>query len=52
MRDKGLDPASDPATRADFVRRATTQLNYLVRKGEVEKVRRGRAMWWRLTRND
>jgi hypothetical protein len=48
MRDKGLDPESDPVTRTDFVRRVTLQLNDMVRKGKVEKVGRGRAMRWKL----
>src|ERR1700730_9641791 len=44
MRDKRLDPDTDPVTRTDFVRRVTLQLNDLVRKGRVEKIGRGRAM--------
>ena len=48
MRDKGLDPDNDPVTRTDFVRRVTLQLDYLVRKGKVEKIGRGRAMKWKL----
>jgi hypothetical protein len=48
MRDKGLDPDTDPTTRADFVRRVTLQLNDLCRKGKVEKVGRGRALRWKL----
>jgi hypothetical protein len=48
MRDKGLDSDTDPATRTDFVRRVGLQLNDMVRKGNVEKVGRGRAMRWRL----
>jgi len=51
MRDKGLDPESDPATRTDFVRRVTLQLNDMVRKRKVEKIGRGRAMRWRLAAN-
>jgi hypothetical protein len=47
MQDKGLDPASDPVTRTDFVRRVGLQLNDMVRKGKVEKIRLGRAMRWR-----
>jgi aldehyde dehydrogenase family protein len=47
MRDKGLDPDNDPVTRTDFVRRVTLQLNDMVRKGNAEKIRRGRAMRWR-----
>jgi hypothetical protein len=45
MRDKGLDPDTDPVTRTDFVRRVRLQLNDMVRKG---KIGRGRAMQWRL----
>ena len=48
MRDKGLDPDTDPTTRTDFVRRVTLQLNDMVRKGKVEKIGRGRAMRWKL----
>jgi hypothetical protein len=48
MRDKGLDPESDPVTRTDFVRRMTLQLNDMVRKGKIEKIGRGRAMRWKL----
>lgn len=48
MRDKRLDPDNDPATRKDFVRRATMQLNDMNRKGKVEKIGRGRAVRWRL----
>lgn len=49
MRDKGLDPDTDPATRTDFVRRVGLQLNDMARKGKVEKFGRGRAMRWKLT---
>ena len=49
MREKGLDPESDPATRTDFVRRVTLQLNDVARKGKVEKIGKGRAMRWKLT---
>lgn len=48
MREKGLDPDSDPVTRTDFVRRVTLQLNALASKGKIEKVGRGRAIRWRL----
>jgi hypothetical protein len=48
MREKGLDPSSDPVTRTDFVRRVTLQLNDMVRKGKVEKIGRGRNMKWKL----
>jgi hypothetical protein len=48
MRDKRLDPETDPGTRTDFVRRVTLQLNDMVRKGKVEKIGRGRAMRWQL----
>jgi hypothetical protein len=47
MRDKGLDPDTDPVTRTDFVRRVTLQLNDMVRKAKVEKIGRGRAMRWK-----
>jgi hypothetical protein len=50
MRDKGLDPDTDPVTRTDFVRRVTLQLNDLYRKGKVEKIGRGRAMRWKIIR--
>jgi hypothetical protein len=42
MREKGLDPETDPATRTDFVRRVTLQLNDMFRKGKVAKIGRGR----------
>jgi hypothetical protein len=48
MRDKGLDPETDLATRTDFVRWVTLQLNDMVRKRKVEKIGRGRATLWRL----
>lgn len=49
MRDKGLEPDADRATRADFVRRVTLQLNDMFRNGKVEKIGRGRAMKWTLS---
>ena len=48
MRDKGLDPDADRATRADFVRRVTLQLNDMLRKGKVKKIGRGRGIIWSL----
>lgn len=48
MRDKGLDPETDPPTRTDFVRRVTQQLNALCRNGKVEKTGSGRALRWQL----
>jgi hypothetical protein len=48
MRDKGLDPATDPATRTDFVRRVGLQLNDMQRKGKVERLGRGKALRWKL----
>jgi hypothetical protein len=48
MRDKGLNPDTDPVTRTDFVRRVTLQLNDMVRKGKVNKIGRGRTMRWKL----
>ena len=48
MRDKGLDPDADRATRADFVRRVALQLNDMLRKGKVEKIGRGRGIIWSL----
>lgn len=50
MRDKGLDPETDPATRTDFVRRVGLQLNDMQRKGKVEKIGRGRALRWKLAK--
>src|ERR1044071_394974 len=38
MRDKGLDPDHDPATRTDFVRRVGLQLNDMQRKGKIERI--------------
>jgi hypothetical protein len=49
MRDKKLDPGSDPVTRTDFVRRVTMQLSDLRRKGKVEKIGSGRAVRWKLS---
>jgi hypothetical protein len=48
MQDEGLNPNSDRATRTDFVRRVSLQLDTLERKGKLEKIGRGRAMRWRL----
>jgi hypothetical protein len=48
MRDKGVDPDSDPATRTDFVRRITMQLNEMARKGKAEKIGRYRQAKWKL----
>ena len=44
MRDKGLDPATDPVTRTDFVRRVGLQLNALQRDGKVERNGKGSAL--------
>lgn len=52
MRDKGLDPASDPATRADFVRRVGLQLNTLQRKGQIERLGTGRHLRYRLAERE
>jgi len=46
MRDKGLDPDNDPATRTDFVRRVGLQLGDMQRKGKVERRGRGKALHW------
>lgn len=51
MRDKGLDPDSDRATRADFARRVGLQLNAMQRKGKVERIGKGRALRWTLKGN-
>jgi hypothetical protein len=51
MRDKGLDPESDKATRTDFVRRVALALGDMHRKGKVEKIGRGRALGWRLAKD-
>jgi hypothetical protein len=48
MRDKGLDPDSDPATRTDFVRRVGLQLGDMLRKGKVTRMGKGRALHWRM----
>jgi hypothetical protein len=48
MRDKGLDPDNDPATRTDFVRRVGLQLGEMYRKGKIERLGRGKALRWRL----
>lgn len=49
MRDKGLEPNNDPATRSEFVRLVGVQLSDMHRKGKIERVGRGRALRWRLT---
>jgi hypothetical protein len=48
MRDKGLDPNTDPVTRTDFVRRVGLQLNALQRDGKIERIGKAKALWWRL----
>jgi len=48
MRDKGLDPDSDPDTRTDFVRRVGLQLADMARKGKVERIGKGSALRWKL----
>jgi hypothetical protein len=48
MRDKGLDPESDRATRIDFVRRITLQLNAMYREGNIAEVGNGRGVRWKL----
>jgi len=49
MRDKGLDPDSDPATRTDFVRRVGLQLNALKRDGKIERTGKGSMLRWKLS---
>jgi hypothetical protein len=48
MRDKGLDPNTDPVTRTDFVRRVGLQLNALQRDRKIERIGKGKALRWRL----
>lgn len=48
MRDKGLDPDSDPVTRTDFVRRVGLQLGDMKRKGLVDRIGKGSGLRWRL----
>jgi hypothetical protein len=48
MRDKGIDPENDKPTRTDFVRRVALALGDMHRKGNAEKIGRGRAMRWKL----
>jgi hypothetical protein len=48
MRDKGLDPDTDPVTRTDFVRRVGLQLNALQRDGKIERIGKGKTLRWRL----
>jgi hypothetical protein len=48
MRDKELDPDTDPETRRDFVRRVSLQLGDMHRKGKLERLGRGKALRWRL----
>jgi hypothetical protein len=49
MRDKGLDPTTDPVTRTDFVRRVGLQLNALKQEGKVERIGKGSTLRWQLT---
>jgi hypothetical protein len=49
MRDKGLNPETDPVTRTDFVRRVGLQLNAMQRDGKVERIGKGSLLRWRLT---
>jgi hypothetical protein len=48
MRAKGINPEADNATRKDFVRRVSVQLNSLALQGKVERVGKGRSQRWRL----
>lgn len=48
MRDKGLDPETDPVTRTDFVRRVGLQLNALQRDRKIERIGRGKTLRWKL----
>lgn len=48
MRDKGLDPDNDQATRNDFVRRVGLQLGEMHRKGKLERIGKGASLRWRL----
>src|SRR5579871_4360793 len=48
MRDKGLDPESDPKTRQDFMRRIGLQLTEMYRNGELLRLGKGRHLRWRL----
>lgn len=48
MRDKGLDPTTDPVTRTDFVRRVGLQLNALQRDSKIERIGKGSSLRWRL----
>lgn len=47
MLDKGLDP-KDRKTRTDFSRRFLVTLHDLRKAGEVEKIRQGRGVIWRV----
>lgn len=49
MRDKGLEPDTDPVTRTDFVRRVSLQLADMARKGKVERIGKARALRWQLS---
>lgn len=49
MREKGLDPDNDRATRRDFTQRFTLQLASLARKGKIGRVGQGRSLRWRLS---
>lgn len=48
MRDKGLDPDTDPTIRTDFVRRVGLQLNAMQRDGKVERMGKGSTLRWKL----
>jgi hypothetical protein len=48
MRDKGLDPDTDPVTRTDFVRRVGLQLNALQRDGKIERIGKGGSLKWKI----
>jgi len=48
MRDKGLNPETDPVTRTDFVRRVGLQLNALQRDGKIERTGKESTLRWRL----
>lgn len=48
MREKGLDPDNDTATRSDFVHRIRLQLAAMARSGKIERIVDGSMRRWKL----
>ena len=47
MRDKGLDPETDPKLRTNFAQRFLTSLHDLRKSGRVERIGAGKGTRWR-----